>query len=299
MNIIEGNQLTKDFGQVRALDSITFAMGENKITGLIGPNGAGKTTLLKIIAGFLVPSSGEVKVLGHNPFNNLQVSSNLMYIDDSMPLPPSMTIADILDTAGSFYPFWDRTLAKRLFNYFDLAPGKKYPTLSRGKKSTFAAIMGIAARCPLTIFDEPTTGMDAAVRKDFYRALLKDYLQHPRTILLSSHLLNEIEDILEDLLLIRAGTKLLHQTMTDLKEYAVGLRGRADKVDQVVAGGQVIHQERFGNDSIYAIILNDSPSLKQRAGIAGVEVSMVPTAELCIYLTSSNKRGIDDVFDTN
>jgi ABC-2 type transport system ATP-binding protein len=298
VNVIECSELAKSFGKVAALSNLSLTIEPEKITGIIGPNGAGKTTFLKIISGFIAPSSGEIKVFAENPFNSLLVSVNVIYLDDSMPLPAAMPLADILNAAGAFYPGWDGGLAKRLLAYFEINPRATYPALSRGKKSTFTSILGIATRCPLTMFDEPTTGMDAAVRKDFYRALLKDYLQHPRTILLSSHLLNEIQDILEDVLLINAGTKVLHQPVAELKEYAVGLRGRAADVRRLAPASRVIRQENFGKDSIYAVVVR-SEGIRERAAAAGVETAPVPAADLCVYLTAGNKGGIDDVFSQN
>jgi ABC-2 type transport system ATP-binding protein len=297
MNIIKCSNLVKRYDPVAALQDMTFTLEENKITGLIGPNGAGKTTLMRIIAGFTLPTAGELKVLGHTPFNNLSVSQNLIYIDDNLPLPTGMAIKDILTEAGKFYPNWNMELALRLFEYFGLNPNQRYQKLSKGKKSTFGVIIGLAARCPLTIFDEPTTGMDAEVRKDFYRALLKEYLQHPRTILLSSHLLNEIEDVLEDVLLVKEGKAVLHLPMEDLREYAIGLRGKTEVIHQLIQGRTILRQEGFAKDSSYVVIAKEqSQDIRQRAKLAGVKVLPVATADLCVYLTSTNKGGIDDVF---
>ena len=145
-----------------------------------------------------------------------------------MALPATLNLSETLDAARRFYPNWDHRLALRLFDYFSLNPRQLHKNLSKGMKSTFNMIVGLSARCALTIFDEPTVGMDAAVRKDFYRALLQDYLQHPRTIIFSSHLLKEIEDILEEVLLLREGQKRLHLPADQLREYAVGLRGEED-----------------------------------------------------------------------
>lgn len=205
MSVIQCEDLTKSFGKLKAIDHLSFEIEENKITGLIGRNGAGKTTLLKMIAGYLKPTSGELKVFSEKPFNSLNVSANTMFVDDTMTFSDSMTLVDILIEVASFYPNWNSSLASGLFDYFSFNPNQPHNNLSKGSKSTFNSILGIASRCPLTIFDEPTTGMDSAVRKDFYRALLKDYLEYPRTIILSSHLLSELEEILEDILLINHG----------------------------------------------------------------------------------------------
>lgn len=298
MNVIECDGLIKKFGRLKAVNNLSFNIEENKITGLIGRNGAGKTTLLKILAGFLRPSSGNVKVFSENPFNSINVSEKTIFVDDNMVFPATLSLAEVLKEAGRFYKDWDAKLALGLFDYFSLNPRQHHSNLSKGMKSTFNMIIGIASRCPLTIFDEPTTGMDAAVRKDFYRALLKDYVEHPRTIILSSHLLNEIEDILEDIMLIKDGTKCLHMPVLDLKEYAVGVRGKAEAVNGLAATCEIFHHETIGKDSIYVVIKNNLDTQKRQiAKMSGVEISPVNTSDLCVYMTAKTKGGIDGVFN--
>ena len=181
-------------------------------------------------------TTGDVKVFSEHPFNNLNASANTIFIHDQMNLPTSLNLMEILDAAASFYENWDSGLAERLFDYFSLNPLQYFSGLSKGMKSTFTMILGLAARCPLTIFDEPTTGMDAAVRKDFYRALLKDYLANPRTMIISSHHLNEIEDLLEDILLMKDGKELLHLPVADLREWAIGIQGKSSVVNEWITG---------------------------------------------------------------
>ena len=154
MDVIACNNLSKVYGRVNAISDLSFTIEENTITGLIGRNGAGKTTLLKIMAGFLHTSSGEIQVFSENPFNNLKVSTNMIFVDDQMPLPTFLSLGDLLETAGSFYENWDMKLAQGLFDYFSFNPRQSYQNLSKGMKSTFHMIIGLSARCSLTIFDE-------------------------------------------------------------------------------------------------------------------------------------------------
>ncbi|MEH7010828.1 ABC transporter ATP-binding protein [Neobacillus niacini] len=297
MSIIECRGLTKVYGKTKALNNLSFTIEENKITGLIGRNGAGKTTLLKIIAGFLRETSGEIEIFSEKPFNNLIVSANVIYINDQMNFPTALTLKEVLHVCGSFYEKWDHDLASRLFDYFSLPPTQHYNDLSKGMKSTFNMIVGLSARCALTMFDEPTTGMDAAVRKDFYRALLKDYIAYPRTILLSSHHLDEIEDLLEDILLIKEGKELLHIQIEDLKEWAIGVQGLTTTVKEWTNNREVIHSKDIGLDRMYAVIKNDfSESEIQQAKAAGLAITPVSSSDVCVYLTRKTKGGIDDVF---
>lgn len=297
MNIIECRSLTKVYGAVKALNNLSFEIQENKITGLIGRNGAGKTTLLKIIAGYYRETSGEIKVFSEKPFNNLLVSANVMYINDQMNFPTALSLKEILNVSSTFYENWNHELAERLFDYFSFQPTQQYNNLSKGMKSTFNMIVGLSARCSLTMLDEPTTGMDAGVRKDFYRALLKDYIDCPRTILLSSHHLDEIEDILEDVLLLKDGTKLLHIPVEELKEWAMGVQGSTTAVNEWIKNREVIHSKNVGLDRMYAVVKqNGSESEIQRAKAAGLAITPISSSDVCVYLTSKNKGGIDDVF---
>lgn len=297
MSVIQCEDLTKSFGKLKAIDHLSFEIEENKITGLIGRNGAGKTTLLKIIAGYLKPTSGELKVFSEKPFNSLNVSANSIFVDDTMTFPDSLTLIDILTEVARFYANWNSRLASGLFDYYSFNPKQPHSNLSKGSKSTFNSILGIASRCPLTIFDEPTTGMDSAVRKDFYRALLKDYLEYPRTIVLSSHMLSELEEILEDILLIDHGKKRLHLPVLELKELTVGIRGNAPAVLSFTESKEIIYQEDFAKENLYVVIRRKLVQQQfEQMRRSGLEVLPVSTDDLCVYLTATTKGGIDDVF---
>ncbi|MFC0472547.1 ABC transporter ATP-binding protein [Halalkalibacter kiskunsagensis] len=298
MSVIECKDVTKVYRNAHALNGLSFQIEENKITGVIGRNGAGKTTMLKVLAGFLKETSGEVNVFNERPFNNLKVSANLIFVDDQMSLPATLTLSEILEAAKSFYENWDMELAQRLFEYFSFNPSQNHHQLSKGMKSTFNMILGLSARCALTIFDEPTTGMDEAVRKDFYRALLKDYLAYPRTVLLSSHHLSEIEDLLEDVLLIKEGKTCLHLSLTELKERAIRLSGETAEIDRIVSGKEVYDSKTDASGRSYVVVKNEfSESTLQEAKWNGIEISAVAPADLCVYVTNKTKGGIDDVFN--
>lgn len=300
MSAIDCRDLCKNFRKTEALHNLSFTLEENKITGLIGRNGAGKTTLLKTIAGYFKPTRGIIRVFDQNPFNNLSVAAKMIFVDDHMTFPTSFTLGDIVKEVPAFYPDFDSRLAQRLLDYFSLDPRLYHHRLSKGMQSTFNAIIGIAAHCPLSIFDEPTTGMDSAVRRDFYRALLKDYLTHPRTILLSSHLLNELDELLEDILLIDHGTKCLHLPVTDFQEFAVGLRGNTSVVLDFAAGKKILHKEKFTADSLYLVVPKEFTQPQfEWARQNSIEILPVTANDLCIYLTDQNPGGIDDVFQRN
>lgn len=300
MNVVECQGITKNYGKVKALNNLSFDLKENKITGLVGRNGAGKTTLLKIIAGFLHQTSGNIRVFSENPFNNLKVSSNMIFIDDGISFPASLNLSEILQFGVRFYKNFNLSLALDLLEYFNINLKNHHQYLSKGTKSIFNCIIGISARSAITIFDEPTTGMDAAVRKDFYRAVLKEYVAFPRTILISSHHLNEIEDLIEDILLIKNGEKCLHLPITDLNMMAVGLRGKSSLIGELSKDKEIYYQEGMGIYNAYVVIKNDfSEDKLQKIKASGIEILPVAPEEMCIYLTNKTKGGINSVFGGN
>ncbi|CEG26517.1 ATP-binding cassette domain-containing protein [Bacillus sp. B-jedd] len=300
MKTVEFNKVSKTYFGKKALNELSFSIEENTITGLVGRNGAGKTTLLRLTAGFLKPSSGEVKVFSEFPFENLDVSMNSIFIDDGMVFPPALSLGEILEEAGRFYPNWNGRLANRLLDYFSIDPKNYHNRLSKGKTSIFNAIVGIASRCPLTMFDEPTTGMDEAARKDFYRALLKDYIDHPRTIILSSHHLEEIEDLLENILLIQDGRCYLHLPMPEFSSWAITVQGSGEGIRNVLAGLEIIHERTLGKNAFQTVVRNNlTVEEVEELRKAGAEIMPVSSSDLFVYLTTAEKGGIDSVFNEN
>ncbi len=297
MKVVECQGLMKEYGRSTALHDLSFQISENKITGLIGRNGAGKTTLLSIMAGFQKQTSGEMKVFNEQPYNSLFTSANSILVDDQMAYPIALDLGEVLKAASRFYPNWDEGLAKRLFDYFSFQNNQRHSELSKGMKSTFNMIVGLSSRCALTMFDEPTTGMDASVRKDFYRALLKEYISNPRSIIISSHHLEEMEDLLEDILLLKHGQKLLHISVSHLKEYAIGVTGSTNVLTEWLDDKEVLYKKGVGTSMTYVVIKNIySEKIKLDAGKFGFELSPVSSNDVCIYLTGESQGGIDDVF---
>ncbi|MCK0473011.1 ATP-binding cassette domain-containing protein [Halalkalibacter sp. APA_J-10(15)] len=297
MSVIFCENVSQTFQKTEALRGLSFTIQQNSITGIIGRNGAGKTTLLKLLAGFTKPKAGEIKVFSEHPFDSLTVSANSIFVDDQMSFPSSLNLKEILQFAAHFYPNWDQELAERLFDYFQFQPKQGHQKLSKGKRSTFNAIIGLCARCPLTIFDEPTTGMDAAVRSDFYRALMKEYLAYPRTILLSSHHIEEIEELLEDVLLIHEGKKLMHIPVDQLSEMAVRLSGSKDAVEKWMNNKKVYDRKMVGTDQVYIAVENDfTDDERTQLKRDGLDVVNVSANDMCVYVTKTTEGGIDDVF---
>ncbi len=297
MSVVKCTELKKKFGSKFAVDGLTLNIEEGRIIGLIGRNGAGKTTLLNLIAGYIRPTGGLLTVFDKVPFGNLEVSSKLIFVDENMAFPQTFTLNEILSEMPRFYKKFDTALAKRLLEYHSFDPKQHHSKLSKGMSSTFNSIIGICAHAPLTIFDEPTLGMDTSSRKDFYRTLLKDYIECPRSIIISSHLLGELSGLLEDILLIDNGHEVAFLACDEAANYAVGLRGKRETVERITYGRQVIHREEFATGEVFLAIRkeltqNETASVKE----AGIEIMPVPVDDLCVYLTEKGKGGIDSVF---
>lgn len=295
MTAITFQNVNKSYHSSPILQNMNIAIKKNTLTGVIGRNGVGKTTALKLIAGFTQPSSGQVTVFGHSPFNNVIVAENRIFVDDRMAFPESFTLKQILREAARFFPNWNATLANGLVDYFDLHLLRRHSALSKGKKSTFNTIIGLAARCPLTIFDEPTTGMDSSARQDFYRALLKEYIAHPRTILVSSHHVEEIEHLLEDVLIIHQGDIGYFGSTTELQEKYIRLIGNEAAIQSFIKKRKTYNKQLNGTLS-NVIIDNDLTSAEYaQLQSAAIRTQAVSANDAYITLTSSSKGGIDDV----
>ncbi|PIC63979.1 ABC transporter [Sporosarcina sp. P13] len=297
MEVITFRDVTKKYRSLKVLDQVTLDIRQNVITGVVGRNGAGKTTLMKMIAGFTKESSGELRVFGERPFNSLDVSANMIFVDDRMGFPDALKLGDILVECDRFYENWDDELAKRLLEYFQLPLTFKHRVLSKGKRSTFNAVIGIASRCPLTMFDEPITGMDVAARRDFYRALLKDYIAHPRTILLSSHHMEEMEDLLEDILLIDGKDIGFHGPIVDLQEKFLSLQGKANVLETYATRYAIVHRSMAGPLTEWIVDNEHTEAELNDLRQAGIRVATVTASDAYLAMTGQTKGGVDDVFN--
>ncbi len=291
MSVITCNNLVKQYKQKKAINNLSLSIDENKIIGLIGRNGAGKTTFLKTCAGYIRPTSGDIKLWGEEIFDNLNVISKMIFIDEEIQYDKGLRLKDILYLAKTYYQNWDDTFANKLLEYFELNEKQKYKKLSRGMKTQFNIIIGISSRMPLTLLDEPTLGLDAAVRKEFYNILLKDFINHPRTIIISSHLLSEIENLLEEIVLIKNGGLVFHEPIETIQNYGVILNGKKDVINKFIENKSVLSREELGNSIIVGIkndlIDENFNYLKSK----GVDISKMNSQDVCINLTKNGREG--------
>ncbi len=285
--ILETKNLTKSYGNVKALDNFNVKFEKDKIYGLLGRNGAGKTTLLNITTSRIFTDSGMVTAFGENAVENGQVLPKICYMPEKDMFMHKMKVREIIKHAGGFYADFDMQYAENLCEKFVLDKNKKYNALSRGYESILRIVIGLASRAPLTIFDEPVLGLDAAVRDIFYTELIEDFTNNPRTFIISTHLIEESADIFEEAIIIKNG-QLIEQTACEtLKENAHYVSGKAEAVDAAAAGLNVIHTESVASVKICAIYGKVSPEKLRELKAAGLDISPVPVQKLFIYLTEN------------
>jgi ABC-2 type transport system ATP-binding protein len=241
--------VTMRFRGHTALDGVSTVIERDSITGLLGRNGAGKTTLMQLLTGHRVPTSGSVEVLGGAPYENEGVLPGICFVKEGQRYPDHFRVRDALDAAALVYPGWDADLAAELLRDFDLPPKRPVKKLSRGMTSAVGIVIGLASRAPITLFDEPYLGLDAVARQLFYDRLLADYAEHPRTVVLSTHLIEEIAALLERVLLIDRGRVLLDADAESLRGSAVTVTGPSDRVAAFAGRHELLHTESLAGQS--------------------------------------------------
>jgi ABC-2 type transport system ATP-binding protein len=235
MNVVRTTGVTKRYGQLAALDGVSVELAGNTIHGLLGRNGAGKTTLMRILTGQAFATGGTVEVFGQHPYENADVLSRVCFIKESQHYPEKFRVKHALRAAELLYPDWDDAYAAELLADFAV------PAAGRS-----GVVIGLASRAPLTLFDEPYLGLDAVARQLFYDRLLADFAEHPRTIVLSTHLIDEVDTLIEHVVLLDCGRVLLDTDAESLRGEAVAVTGPAEAVERFAAGHRELHRERIG-----------------------------------------------------
>jgi ABC-2 type transport system ATP-binding protein len=224
-----------------ALDEVTLDVAPQTITGLLGRNGAGKSTFMRIIAAQEFATSGTVQVFGEDPTENDAVLRRMVFVREDQ-VYPDYKVGQLVEAASWFFPNWNNELAQSLLDDFELPRNRSIKKLSRGMRSAVGIVIGLAARAELTMLDEPYAGLDAVSRQLFYDRLLADYVEHPRTLLLSTHLIDEVADLLEHVVMIDHGRIALDAAAEDVRGRAATVSGPSGAVDEFVSGRQILHR---------------------------------------------------------
>lgn len=281
---INVENITKMFGKKHALDDVSFTLNEPKIYGLLGRNGAGKTTFMDILAGHQLPSNGNITVNGKDPFDERDILKNICLIKEGDNFQKDMTVKQILTSYQYFYPNWDQDLANELVKEYQLPLKKRIKTFSKGMVSAVGVIVGLASKAPITIFDEPYIGLDAAARKKFYDILLEEFELEPRTVIFSTHLIDEVSLLFEEVLILQDGKLILQEETEKLRNEACAVTGEIDEVKDFILDKQVIKTKQLANMMTAYIYGN-----KQEAEKSSLQVEGIPIQDLMIYLTEKQE----------
>ncbi|UOE95607.1 ABC transporter ATP-binding protein [Alkalihalobacillus sp. LMS39] len=254
-NAITLKSVSKSMKKQEIITPMTCSLEENKIYGLLGRNGAGKTTLMRMITGQLLPTSGSIEVLGEQPFDNANIQKQICFIKESGNFKDTLKIKDLLTILPSFYPNWDNELALDLLKEFSLPIQKRISQLSKGMGSALGITVGLASKAPITIFDEPYIGMDAAARQTFYNILLEEYTQQPRTIIFSTHLIDEVSNLFQEVIILDKGSLVLHEDTDTIAESVFTLTGSKEEITPLLHNVTVLYDKTFMGD--YAVTVLD------------------------------------------
>ena len=217
--IVEIERLTRQFGTKIALHELSLVIPRGGVFGLIGGNGAGKTTLLRHVLGMLKAQSGSVRVFGLDPVENpVGVLGRIGYLSEDRDLPNWMRVRELMRYTQAFYPAWDERYAEELRDAFDLDPKAKVRILSRGQRARAGLLVALAHRPDLLVLDEPSSGLDPVVRRDILGAIIRTIGEEGRTVLFSSHLLDEVERVADRVAIIHQGRIMLTASMDEIKE---------------------------------------------------------------------------------
>jgi ABC-2 type transport system ATP-binding protein len=219
-SIVDIRHLTRHFGAKTALDGVSLAIPRGGVFGLIGGNGAGKTTLIKHVLGLFKAQAGTVQVFGLDPVQNpVGVLGRIGFLSEDRDLPDWMRIRELMRYTQAFFPTWDDGYAEELRQAFDLDPNAKIKELSRGQRARAGLLAALAHRPELLVLDEPSSGLDPVVRRDILGAIIRTIADEGRTVLFSSHLLDEVERVADRVAIIHNGRILLTSTMDDIKDH--------------------------------------------------------------------------------
>lgn len=250
--------VTKKYGKTVAADNISLSLHEPGIYCLLGRNGAGKTTLMKLISGNISSTGGQVSVNGSR-VTSLSMPENVRYIEAAKS-QFNMRISDLFETADGLDADFDLDFAKHMADKFKLNRKKKYNSLSFGMKTMVTTVITLASNADVVMLDEPVLGFDAVMRKEFYELLLMSYESHPRIIIVSTHLIDEIENTASDIIMIENGKILLYEDINTVLEKAYKVSGQTEIVKKALEGLNVIAVDEIGKFSVAYVFDSRRPS---------------------------------------
>ncbi len=272
-----------------ALRNLNLKLHKDEIIGLIGANGSGKTTFFKICSGALEPTRGTIEILGGDAVGDIRLKEEVIFSMHALPID-KWKAEIVLKSYHEAYPHFDLEFAKKSLKLFDIPTKKAIRTFSQGMKSIFHFVCAMAARCQVTMLDEPFIGIDIEKRKMAYEILLRDYMEHPRTFIISSHNLSELEAVLSEMVLIDQGNLIFYEEMDTVREMLFRADGSSAQVEAIEKNEQTVHVSKgelgsfiIGRGSVESVFAKEAKK-------AGLTISAVAPEDVCVYLTSNRKE---------
>ncbi|EJO5347790.1 ABC transporter ATP-binding protein [Clostridium botulinum] len=286
MSSIVIKNVTKSYQKKEVLSNISLKIEEGKIYGLLGRNGAGKTTLLHLITNRAFLDSGEILIDGENICENDNALSKVYFMEEKNLFPESMKIVDVFKWTKEFYEDFDMEYAFKLSDMFNLDIKKKVKNLSTGYKSISKIIATLASGAEILIFDEPILGLDANHRELFYKELLKVYDDGEKTIIISTHIIEEISHLLERVVILREGKIIENNSVEDMLNLAYAVSGNSEAVDKYITSKNTIDIETLGSYKKATILQERTKEDLDNIKKLELEISTVEIQKLFIYLTN-------------
>lgn len=280
---IEVKRLTKRFKEVTALDGVDIDFGENRIYGLLGRNGAGKTTLLNVITNHLFPDGGEVLVDGEAARENDRAQGKIYCMSEKSYYPDGTKVADLFQWTGNFYPAYDGNYAAALCDKFGLRRAGKLKDLSTGYATICKLVLTLASGADYLLFDEPVLGLDANHRELFYRELLTRYSERPCTMVISTHLIEEVAGVIGQVVIIRKGKIMMDRPAEEVMRMGYTVSGKASDVDSYCREKNVLGSDTLGGLKT-ASLFGERDSVPPE-----LEVSSLDLQKLFIRLTNEKE----------
>lgn len=285
MNVITIDEVSKDFGKVRALDNINIRFEAGKIYGLLGRNGAGKTTMIKIIYGMLFPSTGTITVNGKKVTDD-DILGQMFFAGEKNYLLPDASVEKIFRIMKDFRPEFDAAYAKSLADSFGMDVKKKVRSLSTGYATLLKNILALASNASCLLLDEPTLGLDANHRDMFYRSLLEKYGAEPFTLIISTHSINEVAAIVDHVIVIHDGRIIKNESRDTLIDSGYTVSGKASAVREYTRDKEILGSETLGGYEV--VFISGQPPIG--ATPDNVEIGKMDLQSLFIQLTNTKGR---------
>lgn len=289
MGVIEISNLTKKYGGNTVLSNISLTIEENKIYGLLGRNGAGKTTLLNLINNRIFPSEGSITIDGESVIESDTATGKIYFMTEQDLYPQGLKVKELFKWTNEFYSNFDMDYALSLCNKFGLNTNKRFKELSTGYSSICKIIITLASGAEILIFDEPVLGLDANHRDLFYKELVTNYIDEPKTIILSTHIIEEVSEILEKVIIIKDGKVLGDKEVENLLNEAYIVSGASESVDKYIKDKKCINIDTIAGFKAATIVGKINEEDKNNIKMLTLEVSKVELQKLFIYLTGEGE----------